>query len=84
MKELADCIRIVQEVIAREVSQQPDDISADSALYETLGIDSSGIVTLLLELEQRCGIEFDMEELEPEHLATVQSLAVCIFELKSS
>ncbi len=73
----------VKEALAGYLSLEAGSIRENDALYEGLGVDSSGIVTLLLDLEQRCGVEFDMEALQPEHLATVQSLANWIHAIRT-
>ena len=79
-----DCILdSIKHALGNYLSLEPTMISDDAELYESLGIDSSGIVNLLLELEQSCKVEFDMEALQPEHLSTVGSLAKVIEELSA-
>jgi acyl carrier protein len=40
-----------------------------------LGLDSTGVLELLLQLEDRLGVEFDVENLEMAHFETVHTLA---------
>lgn len=71
----------VEQTLAQCLAMDAEQIGDQDQLYEDLGIDSSTIVSLLLDLEQACGVEFDMEALQPEHLATVDSLTAYICEL---
>ncbi|GMX63815.1 MULTISPECIES: acyl carrier protein [Paenibacillus] len=72
----------VKETLSAYLSIKPEEIGDEDRLYESLGIDSAAIVSLLLELEQACGVAFDLEELTPEHLASVRSLSLTIQALK--
>ncbi|WP_394803926.1 phosphopantetheine-binding protein [Bacillus halotolerans] len=47
-----------------------------------LGVDSTTIIEILLELEETFDVEFDVEDLEPGNLENVTSLSDYIFELK--
>lgn len=78
-----EVIESVKAALAKYLSLAASSIDDDAELYENLGIDSSGIVSLLLDLEQNCSIAFDMEALQPEHLSTVSSLSALIRELQS-
>jgi acyl carrier protein len=49
-------------------------IDEDSQLFD-LGLDSTGVLELLLQLEDRLGVEFDTESLEMGHFETVRTLA---------
>ncbi|GIQ69351.1 acyl carrier protein [Xylanibacillus composti] len=79
-----DVNSMVKQTLAQLLAMHADQISDQDELYENLGIDSSTVVTLLLDLELACSVEFDMEALQPEHLATVGSLAEYIRELQSA
>jgi acyl carrier protein len=81
---LEEVIAAIKSAFGGYLSIAPDTIKDDDQLYENLGIDSSGIVSLLLDLEQTCGVEFDMETLQPEHLSRVSSLAALIYALQSN
>ncbi|UFJ42424.1 acyl carrier protein [Brevibacillus humidisoli] len=73
-----ETVQEVVGVLAALLDINPDSISEEDQLYDGLGLDSTKIIDLLLQLEITCGIEFDMEELEPEDLETVKSLSACI------
>ncbi|MET9193137.1 acyl carrier protein [Streptomyces olivaceus] len=49
-------------------------VSPDTELFGELGLDSTGVLDLLLRLEDLTGCEFDTDELEMSHFATVASL----------
>ncbi|WP_025680293.1 acyl carrier protein [Paenibacillus massiliensis] len=73
----------VKELLGTKLDIQPFDIQDTDRLFETLGIDSVAVITLLLDLERVCHVAFDMEELSPEHLATVGSLSTYIEQLQA-
>ncbi len=53
-------------------------IDAGSRLFEDLGIDSTGVLELLMQLETELGVEFDAETLEPNDFETVGSLVAYV------
>ncbi|MBO8162746.1 MAG: acyl carrier protein [Brevibacillus sp.] len=79
---MRETVREVTQVLADLLKMNPDEIKEEDRLYDGLGLDSTKVIDLLLELEKACGIEFDMEELDPEDLETVKSLAACIDKRK--
>ena len=50
-------------------------LSPETRLVEELALDSMSVLELLMDLEERLGIDIDSDNLEPEHLATIGSLA---------
>lgn len=50
------------------------EITEDSRLFE-LGLDSTGVLELLLHLEDELGLEVDPENLQMEHFESVGALA---------
>ena len=50
------------------------DVSADTSLFNTLGLDSTGVLDLLMNLEDALGVEIDTEVLDLADFATVGSL----------
>ncbi|WP_128893894.1 acyl carrier protein [Longirhabdus pacifica] len=75
-------VQIVKQVIADYLKVNKNELLEQDELFEKLGIDSSGIVSLLLDIEVKCMVEFDMEDLQPEHLSTIDSLVKYIQQLK--
>ncbi|MEV6104999.1 acyl carrier protein [Streptomyces sp. NPDC051940] len=66
-------IKALEGVLGKDLSQA----TAETKLFEELGLDSTSVLELLMTLEDDHGIEVDPEQLEPEHLQTVG--AVCDF-----
>ncbi|MQY14767.1 Acyl carrier protein [Streptomyces sp. RB5] len=66
-------IKALEGVLGKDLGQA----TADTKLFEELGLDSTSVLELLMTLEDDHGIEVDPEQLEPEHLQTVG--AVCDF-----
>lgn len=60
-------------VLERDV----DDLPADTRLADA-GLDSTGVLELLMQLEDTFGIEFDTENLEMRHFESVRSLAAFV------
>lgn len=59
-----------------EVDIDPHLIALDEALLDgNLGIDSAEILTYVQEIEERFGFEFDDDDLNPEVLSSLRSLA---------
>lgn len=64
----------VQEQLAAK-GLTPSDVPASYDLLLEGVIDSFGVVELILLLEQRFGVEFDFDELEPDEITRVGALA---------
>ena len=59
-----------------EVDIDPNLIDLDEALLDSnLGMDSAEILTYVQEIEERFGFEFDDDDLNPELLSSLRSLA---------
>lgn len=59
-----------------EVDIEPDLVDLDEALLDgNLGMDSAEILTYVQEIEERFGFEFDDDDLNPEVLSGLRSLA---------
>ncbi|MFE6038310.1 acyl carrier protein [Streptomyces sp. NPDC056452] len=68
-------ITSVSTVLARVLLRDVHEISADTRLFEDLGLDSTGTLELVIELENELGIELEVDFLDQEHFASVRSLA---------
>lgn len=62
------------DMLAEMVNREPGSISMDTRFFEDLGFDSTGILMLLMHIENHLGVEFDPDLLEPDHLETVGTL----------
>lgn len=50
------------------------DVSADTSLFNTLGLDSTGVLDLLMNIEDELDVEIETDTLEVTNFATVGSL----------
>ncbi|MCW6007301.1 acyl carrier protein [Micromonospora sp. CPCC 205371] len=50
-------------------------VTEDAKLFDELGLDSTGVLDLMLQLEDALGIEFDTDNLQLEHFGSVRTLA---------
>ncbi|MDN5794423.1 MAG: acyl carrier protein [Intrasporangium sp.] len=75
----------VVEAIAASLTEvlgwESGPIDEQTSLVADIGLDSTGVLDLLMALEDRLGVEFDAAELRVEHFATVASLAAHIESL---
>lgn len=62
---------MIPRVIRREIPQ----VTEDAALMADLGLTSSTMLELLLELEEALEIEIDVEEIDEDNAGTVGKLA---------
>jgi acyl carrier protein len=70
--------RVVEKLsvlLGRMIGQDLPDVSADTRLFDELGLSSSKTLELLLVIEEDLDIQVDVEEIERRHLASVGSLA---------
>ncbi|HKN52901.1 MAG TPA: acyl carrier protein [Amycolatopsis sp.] len=62
------------EVLQRELLE----ISPETRLFEDLHLDSTSILSLLMALEDRTGVEVDPETLEMDTFRTIETLAAYV------
>jgi len=80
---MADTLDAVREVLidALELSQSPDDLRPETALFGALPeLDSFGVVALVGALEDRFDITIDDEEFGAELFETVGTLCAFVEE----
>lgn len=70
---LAGVISALQAVLETDVP----DMSTDTKLSD-LGLDSTGVLELLMQLEETLGVEFDTDNLRMGHFESVGSLAAFV------
>ncbi|GAA3203842.1 acyl carrier protein [Microbacterium terregens] len=84
MTETLDAVRTVL-VEALELPQQPDELSADTALFGALPeLDSFGVVALVAAIEERFDITIDDDEFGAELFDTVGSLTAFVDAKRAS
>lgn len=67
---LDDVIGILAEMLERD----PATITAESRLFDDLAFDSTGVLELLMHLEDHFGVEFDPFMIEPRDFETIGSV----------
>ncbi|KEF07892.1 MULTISPECIES: acyl carrier protein [Streptomyces] len=68
-------ITAVREALGDVLQRELPDLGPDAKLFDDYGLDSTGVLDLLMRLEEVFDVEFDTEELEMSHFATVRTLA---------
>jgi acyl carrier protein len=71
----------IAAALARVLKRDADGITESTGLFEDLGVDSTSVLELLLELEDDLGVEFDADTLEQQHFQTVGTLAAYVTTL---
>lgn len=62
-------------VLGSIVTDDDVEITRSTRLFDDLGLDSTNIMEMLVELESEMGVEFDTESLDHGDFETVESLA---------
>lgn len=70
-------LEVMTEVIAR-LSERDGPVTEDMDLADELGLSSSMGLELLLEVEERLGVQIDVEKMRTDELRTVGLLATYI------
>lgn len=72
--------RVVEamSVVIKRLVERDEPVTEDMDMADELGISSSLGLELLLEVEERTGIQIDVEALRPDELRTVGQLATFI------
>ena len=73
--EPADLHRVIAEALGGVLERDLGDIGPETMLFDELGLDSTGVLDLVLRLEELLGVGLDTDELEVDHFATVGNLA---------
>jgi D-alanine--poly(phosphoribitol) ligase subunit 2 len=71
------------DLIQSEVLDTTSPLSAQSDLFEA-GLDSMGIMQLLLAIENRFGVAMDPADLSRENFSTVEKIAKLVAEKQSA
>jgi acyl carrier protein len=64
-------VELLPSVLGTEVGA----VGADARLFDELGLDSTGVLDLMLKLEESLDIEFDTDNLQLSHFESVGALA---------
>ena len=72
--------KAVVAALADTLGRQLPDIREDSRLFDELALDSTGVLGVLISLEDSLGIEIDPDTITEEHFATLGGLVDCVCE----
>lgn len=72
------CRFILENILDENVSILPD------TNFKDVGIDSYSIIEIILFIERKFGIIIPDDQLNPDNLKSVQSLAICAKSLQKS
>jgi acyl carrier protein len=70
-----ETVKRIIEVLGRIVTDDDVEITVSTRLFDDLGLDSTNIMEMLVELESELGVDFDTEALDHSDFETVESLA---------
>ncbi|WP_329182064.1 acyl carrier protein (plasmid) [Streptomyces decoyicus] len=70
-----EVVAAITAALTQVLNQDLTGLDADARLFDQVGLDSSGVFELLMELEDRLSVELDTDSLEMRHFETVRSLA---------
>ena len=68
LSTLADCIHSI-----KPDQDGLEKIHWESGITDDLGLNSLEIVAFILQVEDRCGVEIDLQEFDYEHLETLKA-----------
>ncbi|MFE0171827.1 acyl carrier protein [Streptomyces sp. NPDC059002] len=70
-----EVVTAIKAALTQVLNQDLSGLDAEARLFDQVGLDSSGVFELLMELEDRLSLELDTDSLEMRHFETVRSLA---------
>jgi acyl carrier protein len=71
----ARIVDAVSTALTRVLDTEAAVLTEDSRLFDEVGLDSTGVFELLMQLEELLDMEFDTDNLQMSHFASVRSLA---------
>lgn len=77
---MTDMQKEISKIIAENIGR--DDFDENTKLISSGYIDSYGVMMAITDMEEKFGVEFDLEELEFEQFNTVVLIENCIKKLK--
>ncbi|HEY6796340.1 MAG TPA: acyl carrier protein [Kineosporiaceae bacterium] len=68
-------VSVIATALSAVLERDLGEVTGSTRLFDEIGLDSTGLLDLLMHLEESLGIELAAEELELEHFATCDALA---------
>jgi acyl carrier protein len=75
-----DVVRAVVTALVDAVGHELPDVDESTRLFDDLGVDSTSVLGLLMNLEDSLDIEVDTDLLEQRHLESVAALTDFLLE----
>jgi acyl carrier protein len=75
-----EIVSVIADALERMFGRPLHSATSQTRLFEEVGLDSTRVLELLLELEDGLGIEFDADDLEQGHFQTLGTLADYVLE----
>ncbi|MBV9447422.1 MAG: acyl carrier protein [Streptosporangiaceae bacterium] len=80
-----EAVELIGTVIAKVLGRTvPGDLSEDTRLLEGLGMDSTAVLEMLMELEDCGGFQVEVDELDPRVFQTMGTLADYVCEMTAA
>jgi acyl carrier protein len=80
----SDTFDLVVKAIESTMDTTFTDVTSETALFDELGLDSTGVLDLLMRLEDDLGVEIDTDTLDFADFATVGSLVKYVQPLRAN
>jgi acyl carrier protein len=74
----------ITAALARVLKVEAASLGESTRLFDDLGLDSTTVLELLMELEDDLAVEFDPDTLEQRHFETVATLATLVAQQMQS
>ncbi|MFB8029048.1 acyl carrier protein [Streptomyces sp. NPDC056465] len=68
----------LQEALAAVLNKELPELTPQTRIFSDLGLDSTSVIELLMELEDTLGLQIDPDELTPDVFETVGSLTAYV------
>lgn len=72
--ELTETFDLVVRALSTTLEKPLPGVTLQTSLFHEIGLDSTGVLDLLMNLEEEAGIEIDMEDLDMRDFASVGNL----------
>jgi acyl carrier protein len=73
--ERGHVVATIVELLPQVVAADTVAVTEDAKLFDELGLDSTGVLDLMLKIEEELDVEFDTENLQLGHFESVRTLA---------
>jgi acyl carrier protein len=79
-RDSSGAVSSITAALARVLTVDQGTLNENTRLFDDLGLDSTTVLELLMQLEEDLSIEFDSDNLEQHHFETVGTLAAFLTE----